>query len=1465
MSVIFKAKLKAAKTAIAEKNYDYAYDLCHDLLEMDESNYNIHILLGVSCQNMEKWDEGERVYNKAMAMPKANVLAWQGICALYEAAKNQPKYVNALVALRERYISEESYGKAWETMHKLILLSEESGDQRRLVNTLRELTAAGAYHSLLSVVDADPAPPSPAELLERIYNIERVLDERTVDSEVNKRKTRLGAGPISKVRKDVTMEVWAQSGLLNTLRQLVAVCEKSGQEPARLQWLEQLFQTLLERFSVIDALQDKQSVSAELLAVATDLAAAEMCPSAFGYLIETSDTSSEARDLRALTESYTRLFAGGELRESALAWIAIEDKDHTPETLALARTGCQRAPESPFAHVQLIRAAALCKEYRLTVSSSSAARGVVQKFGDCFGIHLWRSLLAIDMSTADANTQIGPENAADAEYLYRKCLEVDPGNSQAILGLGLSLCALGNYDECHQLLKASLEKDEQNHLALGALGHVLLVEGDISGAVEYLQQAITVNPNHAAHHVSLGNAYWKMGDDWQQNKQYAYASWISAAKLDPSVSEAFSGLGKWYQQHGNDRDRAKKCFIKAVDLNRANGDAGQALAEMYLAEGSDDLCEDLLVKATEAKHDQQWAWKSLGFLLLRHDDHERAIVAFRNSLSLDRTDVLCWEGLCESYMAIGRMGTSVKVAKKVVELDPGRVSGHWLCARACMLANDLESSLSYFESAAKYASLTEFIPDLQAAWMQSLSVGRAECLVACAEKWYAEGLLGRVVDSSNAALEALSIHIARFEDGAENEICSSYLIWSLISAACTWILRAWPMLETRADLVCSVAVQQLVDGAEMLNDQLAASEYLSQVTQTAAKEVSQFSACDGYIQKLFVLAERSACQRILVATSATLAATAWTDLGNIYYDQSTRLSSPLLQANGGRTGDDPNELPPLLDAAMSCALAAIQLDSSNASGYNLQGLVAAHTQQAALAQHAFIMALRRSPGSALPWANLGFLYLHNDDIELANKGFSRTQMVDPEFVPGWLGQAMIAETLGSAEAIELFETCLLSVSASKPIADYGYAKQVWKMAVERNSRLSCKPLSLQVSVSKSGDKQGNAVSKQTLSFSEQSRLVLGIYAARRYVVQAEGDNIGAGTHLLGMLLEQNGEYESAAEAYLTAYTQSVADGNEAATESALMRQWIALTHLGRAQCSAGQFDEATEAYSRASDLLNAGVSTQLLAVQSGAAQLFYFTLGHSLALFFAQRLEESLGMFEQTLALSEDVPELRPYVAVMLAQVLWALGTDEHRALARQHLLEVMSEQSVAFLPGLLTLFAMGLLQGDGDLIAATYPELVKARDGDLHHDVVRLESLLALLREDRVGGRRALAKALHKNPSDASLWLLLAKFEALGGNERKADASAAAQAALQLFRQAARGHFSWSSAPSHAHLNSATLNVIVSASMIDSRALNCSGDTAADNSQRIASKAAARRAVMYQPWIQETWSCLQEAEAASH
>ncbi|PIA14497.1 hypothetical protein COEREDRAFT_82759 [Coemansia reversa NRRL 1564] len=170
--------------------------------------------------------------------------------------------------------------------------------------------------------------------------------------------------------------------------------------------------------------------------------------------------------------------------------------------------------------------------------------------------------------------------------------------------------------------------------------------------------------------------------------------------------------------------------------------------------------------------------------------------------------------------------------------------------------------------------------------------------------------------------------------------------------------------------------------------------------------------------------------------------------------------------------------------------------------------------------------------------------------------------------------------------------------------------------------------------------------------------------------------------------------------------------------------------------------------------------------------------------------------------------------------------------------------------PGLAALFAIGLLLDDAELVAAARTELLSQSPADAAlHSVARLESCLAVLRDDRPAARRALARALHYEPSDASLWLLLADFEALLG--RPTSAAMAAASALTLVRQALRGHHSWAAAPPRALLNSASLRVLVSASEIESRVLSASG--AAPSVVR----SAARRAVIYQPWAEDVWTCL--------
>lgn len=56
------------------------------------------------------------------------------------------------------------------------------------------------------------------------------------------------------------------------------------------------------------------------------------------------------------------------------------------------------------------------------------------------------------------------------------------------------------------------------------------------------------------------------------------------------------------------------------------------------------------------------------------------------------------------------------------------------------------------------------------------------------------------------------------------------------------------------------------------------------------------------------------------------------------------------------------------------------------------------------------------------WTNLGLLYLHHQDLELANEAFLRAQVLDSTDPLAWLGQGLVASANGhESDAENIFE------------------------------------------------------------------------------------------------------------------------------------------------------------------------------------------------------------------------------------------------------------------------------------------------------------------------------------------------------------------------------------------------------------------------------------------------------------
>lgn len=149
-------------------------------------------------------------------------------------------------------------------------------------------------------------------------------------------------------------------------------------------------------------------------------------------------------------------------------------------------------------------------------------------------------------------------------------------------------------------------------------------------------------------------------------------------------------------------------------------------------------------------------------------------------------------------------------------------------------------------------------------------------------------------------------------------------------------------------------------------------------------------------------------------------------------------------------------------------------------------------------------------------------------------------------------------------------------------------------------------------------------------------------------------------NLLGLLLERLGHYERAVEALAGAALALEAQAEEGRIpDENMLKQRMAMVNanLGRTLCASGNFQDAITHYENALEHGGAGSSR------------VYCLLGAGIAYYFEDKLQESLEMFETALNETESDIDLRMDVTVLLSKVLWALGGDEQRNVAKDQML----------------------------------------------------------------------------------------------------------------------------------------------------------------------------------------------------
>lgn len=230
------------------------------------------------------------------------------------------------------------------------------------------------------------------------------------------------------------------------------------------------------------------------------------------------------------------------------------------------------------------------------------------------------------MAFADHRAGRVPEAAA----LYRRVLEAEPANPNALHLLGLTEWQSGRPTTCLDLIGRALQFEFGWIEARVNRAIILDNAGRTAEATAEWRRLTLVDPAHPLAWRSLGAAFQTQG---YSRPPQAIGALQRAARLDPSLAEVHHDLGVILNRAGR-IDEAVESLVRAIaakaDLASAHMNLGNALLERGdTAAAQISMRRALVLSPASAEH-----WYNFGNALYAHGEPQRALQSYGRSARL---------------------------------------------------------------------------------------------------------------------------------------------------------------------------------------------------------------------------------------------------------------------------------------------------------------------------------------------------------------------------------------------------------------------------------------------------------------------------------------------------------------------------------------------------------------------------------------------------------------------------------------------------------------------------------------------------------------------------------------------------------------------------------------------------------------------------------------------------------------
>lgn len=276
----------------------------------------------------------------------------------------------------------------------------------------------------------------------------------------------------------------------------------------------------------------------------------------------------------------------------------------------------------------------------------------------------------------------------EAETLYRRILEVEPEQPDALQLLGVLIAGASRLSEASAMLRRSVAV-RPGAAAYSNLGGVLQMAARPTEAAVAYGRALLLDPGLADAHASRAAVLRSLGQADVAADSAARALMLDPAHADALVNraDALSGLGKAAEAEAMARRAARVRDSAAAQLT-----LGSALALLDRLEEA----EAALRSALSRRPDYAEAWENLGTVLTKQHRFGEALSAFSEAEAL-RPGPSLWMARGTALVAMARPVEALTDFDRALPTRPNDAGLHWNLGFTRLMAGDLAGGWSEFE------------------------------------------------------------------------------------------------------------------------------------------------------------------------------------------------------------------------------------------------------------------------------------------------------------------------------------------------------------------------------------------------------------------------------------------------------------------------------------------------------------------------------------------------------------------------------------------------------------------------------------------------------------------------------------------------------------------------------------------------------------------------------------------------